>query len=52
MVAQNKIVKPAGQKPEELELQVAHAMYDLENNDAQLKPELRPLQFVAAKEVN
>eukprot|EP00158_Paraphelidium_tribonemae_P000909 Partr_v1_DN23656_c0_g1_i1_m18934 putative ribosomal protein S7 len=50
MSALNKIIKPVGEKPEELEIQVAQAIFDLENNDGELKPELRPLQFAAAKE--
>lgn len=52
MNARNKIIKPAGVKPDELELTVAQAMYDLENSVADLKADLRPLQFTAAKEVN
>ncbi len=52
MSARNKILKKTGEKPQDLELQIAQAMYDLESNDAELKPELRPLQFVGAKELD
>jgi len=51
MSARNKVSKPVGSEPDELELQVAQALFDLENNAADLKADLRPLQFVAAKEV-
>ncbi|ORY04908.1 40S ribosomal protein S7 [Basidiobolus meristosporus CBS 931.73] len=52
MSAANKIVKPAGAAPaDELELSVAQALLDLENNVPELKKELRPIQICAAKEV-
>ncbi|KAJ3333835.1 40S ribosomal protein [Kappamyces sp. JEL0680] len=50
MSARNKILKPAGVQPDELELQVAQHIYDLEQN-AELKADLRGLQITAAKEV-
>ncbi|KAJ1567608.1 40S ribosomal protein, partial [Nowakowskiella sp. JEL0078] len=52
MSARSKIIKPAGQEPDELELQVAQNVYDLEQNVPELKAELRALQFVAAKEID
>lgn len=51
MSARSKIVKPLGQEPDELELQVAQNIYELEQNVAELKEDLRGLQFVSAKEV-
>ena len=51
MNARNKIIKPTGVKPDDLEMQVAQAMFDLENTVPDLKADLRPLQFTAAKEV-
>ncbi|ORX88371.1 hypothetical protein K493DRAFT_411044 [Basidiobolus meristosporus CBS 931.73] len=51
MSASNKIVKPAGAAPDETELMVAQALFDLENNVPELKKELRPVQISAAKEV-
>ncbi|KAJ3050299.1 ribosomal protein S7e [Rhizoclosmatium globosum] len=51
MSAHQKIVKPVGQVPDELELQVAQSIFDLEQNVAELKGDLRGLQFVSAKEV-
>lgn len=51
MSARNKVIKPEGVQPDELELHVAQAIFDLENNVAELKADLRPLQFTAAKEV-
>ena len=51
MSARAKIVKPAGVNPDELEMQVAQAIFDLENGSTDLKADLRPLQFTAAKEV-
>ncbi|RKO86566.1 ribosomal protein S7e [Blyttiomyces helicus] len=50
--ARQKIVKPAGQEPDELELQVAQNIFDLEQNVAELKVELRGLQFSSAKEID
>ena len=38
--------------PDEFELSVAQALVDLENNSADLKSELRPLQISAAREVD
>ncbi|KAJ3290743.1 40S ribosomal protein [Borealophlyctis nickersoniae] len=52
MSARSKILKPAGQEPDELELQVAQNIYDLEQNVAELKADLRGLQIVNAKEVD
>ncbi|KAJ3232264.1 40S ribosomal protein [Chytriomyces hyalinus] len=51
MSARTKIVKPIGQEPDELELQVAQSIFDLENSVAELKADLRGLQFSSAKEV-
>lgn len=48
--ARNKILKPAGVSPDELELQVAQYIFDLEQN-AELRADLRGLQITAAKEV-
>ncbi|KAJ9051714.1 ribosomal protein S7A [Entomophthora muscae] len=45
-----KIVKAAGQKASQLEITIAQAMVDLENSAPELKKDLRPLQFCAAKE--
>ncbi len=45
-----KIVKPAGVEPEELEVQVATYLSELEQNQ-ELKQDLRGLQINAAKEV-
>jgi len=51
-MASHKIAKPAGAAPaDEIEQTVAQALFDLENNVAELKKELRPLQFSAAKEI-
>ena len=50
-MAENKIVKPAGMPIDELEHQLAQALYDLENNVADFKKDLKPLQFKEAKEV-
>jgi small subunit ribosomal protein S7e len=47
----NKIVKPIGVSPDDLELQVAQNIQELENNVPELKTELRALQFSAAKQV-
>lgn len=38
--------------PDETETSVAQALIDLENNSADLKAELRPLQISAAREVD
>ena len=48
--ARNKIHKPAGQEPDELENAVAQALFDLESV-AEIKADIMPLQFNAAKEV-
>ncbi|KAI0240222.1 ribosomal protein S7A [Massospora cicadina] len=47
-----KIIKPTGQKASQLELTIAQALVDLENSAPELKKDLRPLQFCAAKEVD
>ncbi|KAI9338751.1 ribosomal protein S7e [Obelidium mucronatum] len=52
MSAHQKIVKPVGQVPDELELQVAQSIFDLEQNVAELKADLRGLQFTSAKEID
>ena len=52
MSARSKILKPTGQEPDELELQVAQNIYDLEQNVAELKADLRGLQIQHAKEVS
>ncbi|KAI9363038.1 ribosomal protein S7e [Zopfochytrium polystomum] len=52
MSVRNKIVKPIGQEPDDLELQVAQNIYDLEQNSPELKADLRGLQFAAAKEID
>jgi len=52
-MASNKIAKSAGSAPaNDIELQVAQALYDLETNVAELKKDLRPLQISTAKEVD
>lgn len=51
MSANSKILKPAGLTADDLELQVAQAMFDLECNVADMKKDMRPVQFTAAKEV-
>ncbi|KAI8822209.1 ribosomal protein S7e [Fimicolochytrium jonesii] len=52
MSARSKIVKPNGQEPDELELQVAQNIQELESNVPELKEDLMGLQFVSAKEVD
>jgi small subunit ribosomal protein S7e len=47
----SKILKPAGSVPDELELQVAQNMLDLENSVPELKADLRVLQISSAKQV-
>lgn len=49
MSATNKLVSPA--TASDLELSIAQSLYDLETSVADLKADLRPLQFSAAKEV-
>jgi hypothetical protein len=52
MSAESKIQKPAGSSPiDGTELQVAQALFDLENNVAELKKDLRVIKITAAKEV-
>lgn len=50
----SKILRTANAKglPDTTELLVAQALLDLENNVADLKVELRPLQISAAREVD
>ncbi|KAA8917215.1 hypothetical protein TRICI_000608 [Trichomonascus ciferrii] len=48
MSAANKILN---NEPSELELQIAQAFLDLEESSADLKAELRPIQFKSAREV-
>ncbi|KAJ1950933.1 40S ribosomal protein S7-3, partial [Dispira parvispora] len=51
MSAQNKLAKVGKDKePTELELQVAQALFDLENNSTELKKDLRPIQINAVRE--
>ncbi|OZJ02959.1 40S ribosomal protein S7 [Bifiguratus adelaidae] len=51
-MASHKIAKPVGSAPaDEVELTVAQALFDLENNVPELKKDLRPLQIASAKEV-
>jgi len=51
-IARRKIHKPAGQEIDSFEDSVAQAIFDLENNSAELKQELRELVFVSAREVD
>ena len=51
MAARNKIIKPAGQEPDALELEIAQYLADMEKNVAELQADLKGLQFTAAKEV-
>lgn len=51
-MVQKKVVKPAGQEPNELEASVAQALTDLESSAHELKNELRDLYITAAKEVD
>jgi len=51
MAARNKIIKPVGQEPDALELEIAQYLADMEKNVSELKADLRGLQFTAAKEV-
>ena len=50
MSATSKIAKVGS--PDETELSVAQALFDLENSVPDLKKELRPLQFNSAREVD
>ena len=47
-----KIVKPAGQEPDEFETQVAQELFNLEMSAAEIKSDLRDLHVTAAKEVD
>ncbi|KAJ3073684.1 40S ribosomal protein [Podochytrium sp. JEL0797] len=49
--ALQKIAKPIGQVADELEIQVAEALVHLEEVNADLKGDLRGLQFSSAKEI-
>eukprot|EP01027_Heterolobosea_sp_BB2_P020532 GEZU01029291.1.p1 GENE.GEZU01029291.1~~GEZU01029291.1.p1 ORF type:complete len:188 (-),score=92.04 GEZU01029291.1:245-808(-) len=49
--ALRKIKKSKGQKPDQIETQVAQALFDIEVHSKELRPELQALYFVAAKEV-
>ena len=51
MAARNKIIKPVGQEPDALELEIAQYLADMEKNVSELKADLKGLQFTAAKEV-
>jgi hypothetical protein len=50
-MASHKIAKKNG-TADEIELSVAQALFDLENNANDLKAELTPLQISSAKEVS
>ncbi|KAL0476827.1 ribosomal protein S7 [Acrasis kona] len=51
LTALRKIHKSKDQTPDELETQIAQAIFDLEVNNKDLKAELQPLTFSSAKEV-
>lgn len=50
MSSHTKVLKPAGQSADELEMTIAGMLVDLEQNN-EMKADLRGLQIVAAKEV-
>lgn len=50
--ARRKIAKAPGDAVDELELQVAQALFDLEATNAELKADLRDLYIAGAKEVD
>ncbi|KAL7749267.1 ribosomal protein S7A [Sorochytrium milnesiophthora] len=50
MSARNKIVKAAGKPVKDIEMSVAQALFDLENNNNELRADLRALQITAAIE--
>jgi len=50
--ARNKIRKEKGKAPDELEQQVAQALFDLEVNVNDLKSELRDLYIISAREID
>jgi len=55
MSVNHKILRTANAPsgaPDETEISIAQALLDLENNVADLKSELRPLQISAAREVD
>lgn len=52
MSYERKIHKPAGQKADSLEIQVAQNILDLEQSSAELKTSLHGLQFTSAKELD
>ena len=51
MFAGHKKIKKEGGKPDELEEQVAQALFDIEVNNTELKADLKDLYISSAKEV-